>query len=265
MVEFWISKGEDRLRLPVNPPSMGISRGYIHKDVNVMALGGISFPQGKDLAKYSIASFFPEHYNPTYCEYVDFPTPFDCVAKLTAWMELGEPVRLTVTGTPINSLVTIRGFDTTPWEHGDNDITYSLNLVEYTTPTMVRTVFESAQSTSDTTADPPKQTTGAVNVGSGKTLTVRKTASTKAASVGKLKHGAAVTILTTASGWYKITSGSITGYVQAKYVTIPGTTASTATPKKAVVRKSRPVKKKQKGSTPAAIKANTKNNGRLTV
>ena len=237
-VEFWLSKDADRFRFPVNPPSLSVSTSYTHKDLKVIALGDISFPQGSDLARYSFSSIFPEIYNPTFCEYTDLPAPFDCVDKIKGWMDAGEPVRLTITGSPVNTLVTIRGFTYTPWGKGDNDITFSLNLNEYRTPTVARRIIESAPSTT-TTTDPVKYTTGTVNVGTGKTLTVRKTASTTASSVGKIKHGATVTILATASGWYKIKSGSITGYVQTKYIKLPGEITQKTT--KAVIKKTRPV------------------------
>lgn len=239
-IEFWLSKDADRFRFPVNPPSLSVSTSYTHKDLKVIALGDISFPQGSDLARYSFSSIFPEMYNQTFCEYSDIPAPFDCADKIKGWMDAGDPVRLTITGTPINTLVTIRSFTYTPWGQGDNDITFSLSLNEYRTPTVARRIVESASSTTTTTTtDPVKYSTGTVNVGTGKKLTVRKTASTKASSVGKIKHGATVTILATASGWYKIQSGSITGYVQKKYVTLPGETKKKTV--KAVVKKTRPV------------------------
>ena len=242
-IEFWLSKDTDRFRFPVNPPSLSIQTSYTHKDLKVMALGDISFPQGADLARYSFSSFFPEEYSPVYCEYSTFPTPFECVDKLNAWMASGEPVRLTITGTPINTLVTIRSFSCTPWETGDNDITYTLSLMEYRTPTVTRRIIESAPSTVE---DPPKQTVATVNVGKGKKLTVRKTASTKASSVGKLAHDKEVKILSSTTNWHKIQSGKITGYAQKKYIkvtTIPATTTATAS-----IEEARPVDTREKGA-----------------
>jgi hypothetical protein len=244
-IEFWLSKDNDRFRFPVNPPSLSVQTSYTHKDIKVLALGDISFPQGSDLARYSFSSFFPEAYSPVYCEYSDFPKPFACMDKIQGWMNSGAPVRLTITGTPINTLVTIRGFTCTPWHSGDNDIAYTLSLTEHRTPTVVRRIIESAPSSTQT-IDPPKQSTGKVNVSKGTNLNVRKTASTKASIVGKLKRDAVVTILATTSSWHKIKSGNITGYVYATYITLDSSpTTLTAT---ASIQEARPVETREKGA-----------------
>lgn len=50
-------------------------------------------------------------------------------------------------------------------------------------------------------------------------VNVRSEASTESEVLGKLYNNSAATILeTTADGWYKITSGSVTGYVKCEYV-----------------------------------------------
>lgn len=59
------------------------------------------------------------------------------------------------------------------------------------------------------------------------TLNVRKSPSTSAQILGKLKNGAKVTIVSTSNGWYKIKYGSGYGYVSAQYVSIKSTTAIT--------------------------------------
>ncbi len=69
---------------------------------------------------------------------------------------------------------------------------------------------------------PAKQgtvTTSALNVRSG--------AGTGYSRIGTLKAGATVTILDSSiSGWYKVSSGSLTGYVSAQYVAIGNSTSS---------------------------------------
>lgn len=65
-----------------------------------------------------------------------------------------------------------------------------------------------------------KGTTAWVKIDNGY-LNVRKTANSDAASVGKLYNGDEVTIQATSSNgkWYKVTSGSITGYCSVDYIT----------------------------------------------
>ena len=69
-----------------------------------------------------------------------------------------------------------------------------------------------------TTADASAQkTTGVVNAGP---LNVRSGPGTKYDRVGSLKEGAVVTILESDNGWYKITAGSVSGYVSGEYITV---------------------------------------------
>jgi len=51
-------------------------------------------------------------------------------------------------------------------------------------------------------------------------LSVRAEANTEAEVVGKLYKNGAATVLETLDGWYKITSGNVTGYVSADYVVV---------------------------------------------
>lgn len=55
------------------------------------------------------------------------------------------------------------------------------------------------------------------------TLNVRSDAGTDYDRVGTLKKGTEVTILETLDGWYKISSGELTGYVSADYISLDGT------------------------------------------
>lgn len=79
-------------------------------------------------------------------------------------------------------------------------------------------------STADASA---QKTTGVVNAGP---LNVRSGPGTKYDRVGSLKEGAVVTILETSGEWYKISCGSISGYVSGEYVTL-NTVSSVEPPK----------------------------------
>lgn len=64
---------------------------------------------------------------------------------------------------------------------------------------------------------------GDTSIGTGRitasTLNVRKGASTSYAKIGVVRKGNVVTLLESKNGWYKISYGSLTGYVYGKYVT----------------------------------------------
>ena len=79
-----------------------------------------------------------------------------------------------------------------------------------------------------TTADASAQkTTGVVSEGP---LNVRSGPGTKYDRVSSLKEGAVVTILETSGDWYKISCGSVSGYVSRDYVTV-NTVSSEEPPK----------------------------------
>ena len=66
----------------------------------------------------------------------------------------------------------------------------------------------------------PQPTAGTVNAGP---LNVRSGPGTDYDRVGALAKGAKVSILESTDGWYKITVGSLTGYVSAEYITVTST------------------------------------------
>ncbi len=51
-------------------------------------------------------------------------------------------------------------------------------------------------------------------------VNIRKEASTSADIVGRLVNGAVATVESESDGWYKVTSGSISGYVKAEYLVV---------------------------------------------
>ena len=59
---------------------------------------------------------------------------------------------------------------------------------------------------------------GTVNVGTY--LNVRQSNTTASVIVGKLSSGAKVTVLSSSAGWYRISSGAVTGWVSGHYLTV---------------------------------------------
>jgi nucleoid-associated protein YgaU len=120
------------LQLPVNPPSIQISSSHSYEDVQVSQLGEYTVIGDANLRDFSFSSFFPRDYNPSYCEYESIPAPWDAVQMIEGWMKSRRPIRLTITGTPINVAVTIRSFNYEPERAGNpGDIYYDLSLKEY--------------------------------------------------------------------------------------------------------------------------------------
>lgn len=130
-IQFWLkyNNGAEQIRLPVNPKSIKVDNGHTYNDVSVNGLGEYTLIGDPQLREYSFESFLPRDYNPSYCEYENFPTPSEIVRTIERWVRSRRPIRLVVTRTPINIVVTIRKFD---YEHvGVGEISYSLTLKEY--------------------------------------------------------------------------------------------------------------------------------------
>lgn len=132
-LQFWLSynNGAERLRLPVNPERISVSSSHGYEDVDVTGLGEYTVVGNDKLREYSFTSFFPRDYNSSYCEYVEIPDPWEAVATIERWMKSRRPIRLTITGTPINAAVTIREFNY--YEEGGHvgDVNFDITLKEY--------------------------------------------------------------------------------------------------------------------------------------
>lgn len=168
--EFWLSfnNGAERLRLPVNPETISVSSPFGHEDVNIAQLGEYTVIGERGLKEFSFSSFFPRDYNPTYCEYNNFPAPWTIVDTLERWRDSRKPMRLVVTGSPINYPVTIRSFSYEPDRAGNpGDIYFDLSFKEF------RFIDLSApsQATTATAAAKPRPST---KTPSPKTYTVAK-------------------------------------------------------------------------------------------
>lgn len=91
------SSGVD-FKFPVNPEEVNITRGKDVETVNILSLGEYDFPGGEKVKEIAFSSFFPLHYNKSYCTYEDFPDPKTAMDQLTAMMSKGEPLRLLIVG-----------------------------------------------------------------------------------------------------------------------------------------------------------------------
>jgi nucleoid-associated protein YgaU len=131
-IQVWLSfnNGAERLQLPVNPSKLSFksSRGY--DDVQLAQLGEYTVIGGSRLKEFSFSSFFPRDYGP-YCEYVNIPDPWESVATIEKWMNSRRPMRLTITGTPINEAVTIRDFSYYEQGGSPGDLYFDISFKEY--------------------------------------------------------------------------------------------------------------------------------------
>ncbi|MGE5552824.1 MAG: LysM peptidoglycan-binding domain-containing protein [Betaproteobacteria bacterium] len=90
---------------PVNPEEIVVTGEKLLETVRITNLGEVDFPAGDRIGEIRFSSFFPAEYDPGYCQYPDLPTPEEALKTLLATREAGKPVRLIITGLPVNLLV----------------------------------------------------------------------------------------------------------------------------------------------------------------
>ncbi|MGG3801796.1 LysM peptidoglycan-binding domain-containing protein [Metabacillus fastidiosus] len=130
--EMWISTddGEQRFRFPVLPQSIEVSNSSKNESVDIAKFGEVTILQKPGAEIFSFSSFFPIRYSPL-VEYNGFLTPWDCVKMFKKWKEDEKVLRFVITGTMINSVVSLEEFNFNE-DGGDvGNINYSLTLKEF--------------------------------------------------------------------------------------------------------------------------------------
>lgn len=133
-IQIWLSfnNGAERMQLPVNPESIRFSSTHGYDDVDVAQLGEFTVIGNAKLKDVTFSSLFPRDYNSSYCEYEAVPAPWDAVALIEKWKDSGRPMRLTITGTPVNMAVTVRSFNYDAERSGHvGDIFFDISFKEY--------------------------------------------------------------------------------------------------------------------------------------
>lgn len=132
--EVWLSwqNGKEKYQIPVNPPSIDVSSPSRNESVDLAGLGEVTILQEPGAKTFTFSSFFPEHFGP-YCELSmnKMSMPWSYVKRIELWKERKLPIRLTVTGTPINYAVSIEDFQYREGEGDVGDIYYDIALTEY--------------------------------------------------------------------------------------------------------------------------------------
>ncbi|WP_410497026.1 LysM peptidoglycan-binding domain-containing protein [Cellulosilyticum sp. ST5] len=130
-MDYYLSfnNNEERLRLPVIPSSFEVSIPHQNTTVNINQLGEINLIGKTGLMSMTIESFFPNQ-DYSFCLYRDFQKPYEYIKQLLKWKDSGRPIRVIVTGTPINYAMAI-GSLTYSEVDGTGDVYFSLELKEY--------------------------------------------------------------------------------------------------------------------------------------
>ena len=134
-MDFVLSQGGSRLRLPVNPAEFSIQSGNQNQTVNVVRRGEINLWGPEQLDTVTIASMFPKHWFPA-CNYANIPAPWECVKKIDDWRNSAQPIRLIIVdsklGVDINMEVLIESFEKTVKGGSESgDVYFSITLKRY--------------------------------------------------------------------------------------------------------------------------------------
>jgi len=179
-IEFWLTNesGSEKLRFPVNPDAVNVTSPFGFNDVPVANLGEVSIFGDRELQTFEFGSFFPYRYNPAYCEYAAIKTPNTYLSIIEGWRDNKAPLRFIVTGTRINSLVTIREFTYEIERAGSiGDIYFSISLKQFRWVPLRYETTKSTAKTATTTTRPPSTKKAAT--------TTKKTTSAKRTYVVK--------------------------------------------------------------------------------
>ena len=114
------------LRLPVLPPEFTVSKSRNNEVFETVSQGQLNLIGTQALKKISWSSFFPCRDYPFLRDRSD--TAFGYLYTIDIWYERKLPIRLIITDTPINMVVTIDDFSYTIGR--DGDMKYSITLSE---------------------------------------------------------------------------------------------------------------------------------------
>jgi hypothetical protein len=128
-MEIYLGTDTDKIRFPVVPSSIGVSRSNNIDTQSVLKLGEVPIFNGTSLKTIELTSFFPNQ-EYSFCDYTGFMKPYEFSEKIQRWMYQGTPVRIIITDSPTNMQCLIQQFDTVE-QDGTRDLYFTLNLLEY--------------------------------------------------------------------------------------------------------------------------------------
>lgn len=132
IIELNVNNRQEFLKLSVNPASIVFTDMQNNQQINLLEVGTALLLGNRGLITTTLESFFPSESSPFYKRYGGARTPQECKALIKKWKDKNMIVRLIISDMDINLAMAINNFTTTHRE-GDNDIYYSIELVEYKT------------------------------------------------------------------------------------------------------------------------------------
>lgn len=172
-IELSVNNRQEYLKLVVNPASIEFTDVQNNQQINLLEVGTALLLGNRGLIGTTIESFFPSSDSPFYKRHGGTRTPQECKALIKKWKDKGMIVRLIISDMDINLAMAVNGFSTT-YREGDDDIYFSLELIEYKTLN-VPTVKVSTKVKSSITKRPATSSKKATSSGSssGRSYTIK--------------------------------------------------------------------------------------------
>lgn len=161
-IQVWLEKStSDKIRLPVNPPSLDIQHAYGWNTVDLATMQQYAVGGGKQLDKVSLASFFPKYYNVGYCEYSNLTDPLTLVNKIRKWASDKSVIKLVIVGDfAYKQDMLITSFTPSLVGGITGEISWTLELMQNYAPVMKKTKVSTPAKTTPKPASPNKTNTG---------------------------------------------------------------------------------------------------------
>ena len=172
-IELSVNNRQEYLKLVVNPASIEFTDVQNNQQINLLEVGTALLLGNRGLIGTTLESFFPSSESPFYKRHGGTRTPQECKALIKKWKDKGMIVRLIISDMDINLAMAVNSFSTTHRE-GDDDIYFSLELIEYKTLN-VPTVKVSTKVKSSITKRPATSSKKATSTGSssGRSYTIK--------------------------------------------------------------------------------------------
>lgn len=172
-IELSVNNRQEFLKLVVNPASIDFTDVQNNQQINLLEVGTALLLGNRGLIGTTLESFFPSSESPFYKRHGGTRTPQECKALIKKWKDKGMIVRLIISDMDINLAMAVNSFSTTHRE-GDDDIYFSLELIEYKTLN-VPTVKVSTKVKSSITKRPATSSKKATSSGSssGRSYTIK--------------------------------------------------------------------------------------------
>ena len=172
-IELSVNNRQEYLKLVVNPASIEFTDVQNNQQINLLEVGTALLLGNRGLIGTTLESFFPSSESPFYKRHGGTRTPQECKALIKKWKDKGMIVRLIISDMDINLAMAVNSFSTTHRE-GDDDIYFSLELIEYKTLN-VPTVKVSTKVKSSITKRPATSSKKAASSGSssGRSYTIK--------------------------------------------------------------------------------------------